>query len=201
MKQQIGYSNIPLFRLAALGCVTMLFFADAAAGESTGREQGAHVHGLGSLNIAFEGQTLEAELVSPGMDIVGFEHAAESAEDKEALAKATTTLKDGGALFGFPAEAGCRLEEAEVKSPSADGMQDDHDHEADHKHEGDHEGETHSEFRAHYHFHCQTPGHLTHIDVKFFDLFPNARELDVQTISTRGQGAVELTPAASRLTF
>ncbi len=39
---------------------------------------GPHMHGHGKLDMALEGNRLEMELNSPGMDIVGFEHKAHS---------------------------------------------------------------------------------------------------------------------------
>ena len=42
---------------------------------------GAHEHGVGRLNAALDGQTLELELESPAMNLVGFEHAATTDAD------------------------------------------------------------------------------------------------------------------------
>lgn len=47
--------------------------AGAAAGEH--REHGAHEHGVAQLNLVLEGEKLLIELASPGVNIVGFEHA------------------------------------------------------------------------------------------------------------------------------
>jgi Protein of unknown function (DUF2796) len=46
------------------------------------RELGAHEHGHSVLNIAIEGDRIEMELMSPGMDIVGFEHAPKPTNTK-----------------------------------------------------------------------------------------------------------------------
>ncbi len=165
------------------------------------REHEAHEHGHGRLNVAIEGNSMEVELVSPGADIVGFEHAPETQEDRAAVAKAVAMLKKGDALFVPPEGAACRLEDAEVTSALIDEHYDDHDdHGHEEKHAG-HEDEEHAEFHAHYHFHCEHPDRLTHMDVKVFEIFPGARELDVQAISPKGQTAAELTPGAPRLTF
>ncbi|MEX5543051.1 ZrgA family zinc uptake protein, partial [Pseudomonas poae] len=42
---------------------------------------GAHEHGVGRLNAVLDGQTLELELESPAMNLVGFEHLATTAAD------------------------------------------------------------------------------------------------------------------------
>ena len=166
-----------------------------AAGAADG-EHAAHVHGVGKLNVAVDGQAVEIELITPGADIVGFEHAPETTEDKAVVEGAAATLKDGEGLFAFPPAAECRLEEAEVESPLLD-----HDGEAAHEHGEEHEGDAHAEFQAHYHFLCRQPDDLTHVDVRVFERFPAARELEVQAISARGQGATELTPSSARLKF
>lgn len=171
------------------------------------REHGAHEHGVGQLNVAIEGDEVEIELIAPGADIVGFEHEAETEADKAAVAEAAALLADGPAIFVFPDGAACALEEAEVESALLEG---EHAHEehADEKHSDEEhaheehageEGESHSEFHAHYHFECGNPGALDHIEVRYFEHFPNAEELDVQTITDDGQGAQELTAEAARL--
>jgi len=176
-------------RVLSWTCAAILavFSAGAAAAE---REHGPHVHGVGLLNLAAEGNMVEIELISPGADIVGFEHGAETQADREAVENAVTRLKAGAQLFVFPREAQCRLEEAEVESELM----------GDERHEGEGEAhEEHAEFHARYRFFCAEPGALTHVDVGFFRQFPAARELEVQFIAARGQGGQELTPAAARL--
>ena len=59
----------------------------ALADEAERRELGAHEHGHLVLNIAIEGDRIEMELMAPGVDIVGFEHAAETDEHKAKLLK------------------------------------------------------------------------------------------------------------------
>ena len=52
----------------------------------------AHEHGVASLNVALDGQTLEIQLQSPAMNLVGFEHEAKSEADKAWLVAATAPL-------------------------------------------------------------------------------------------------------------
>ena len=42
---------------------------------------GAHEHGVAKLNVVLDDNTLELELDSPAMNLVGFEHAASSDAD------------------------------------------------------------------------------------------------------------------------
>lgn len=43
----------------------------------------AHVHGVGKLDVALEGNTLTLHLDTPLVNVVGFEHAASSSKDKD----------------------------------------------------------------------------------------------------------------------
>ena len=47
------------------------------------RHHDAHVHGIGKLNVAFDGNNLIIELTSPAVNIVGFEHQAQNQKEEE----------------------------------------------------------------------------------------------------------------------
>lgn len=151
----------------------------------------AHEHGSGILNVAVEGGTVEVELIAPGSDIVGFEHRPASDDDREAVEKAASLLADGAGIFVFPESAGCTLTEASLDS----GLLEEH---AVGGHGADENGE-HAEFHARYRFDCATPESLDAMDLRYFDLFPAARELDASLLTETGQTAAELTPDAARL--
>tara|TARA_R110002126_G_scaffold63684_11_gene163246 strand:- start:5296 stop:5904 length:609 start_codon:yes stop_codon:yes gene_type:complete len=164
------------------------------AHEDKAHAHGAHEHGVSKLKLAVEDAGLEIELISPGADIVGFEHAPSTDADKLVVEKAAAMLRRGDSLFVMPAPAGCRMVSAEVKIPKAD----DYAGEKHHAH-ADTEKDTHSEFHARYRFRCATPERLTHIDTRFFESFPGAREIEAQAITPAGQIVRELTPTAARL--
>jgi hypothetical protein len=90
---------------------------------------GAHEHGAAELDAALDGSTLEVELRSPAMNLVGFEHAPSSEADKHKVADARKQLEQPNGLFGLPASAGCTLAESELESPLFEG--DGHDHDRD----------------------------------------------------------------------
>ena len=71
----------------------------------------AHVHGVGKLDVALDGQTLSLHLDSPLVNLVGFEHAANSAKDKAAVQAMTKTLRSTGAaaVFVTSPSAECKL--------------------------------------------------------------------------------------------
>jgi hypothetical protein len=188
-------SRLALTTLAALAALT----ATAPRADDAHRELGAHVHGIGALNIAVEGNEVAMELHVPGADIVGFEYAAETAEDKAKLAAAVAQLERPLELFKLPEAAGCVVTEAKV---ALETEAHDHDHgaeghsaeahaEADHD---DHEeGAQHAEFDGDYLLTCGNPAALNRIEFAYFAAFPNARELDIQFVSGKGAGTAKVT--------
>jgi hypothetical protein len=172
----------------------------AAAGGLAQTEE-AHEHGVGRLNLVLEGEELHLELISPGANIVGFEHRPTSAEDKHTVEEAVSQLEDGDGLFELPTAAGCRLADANIvsellgkahDSPEVDKHGEGEEEHSGHE-EGEHEDESHSEFHAEYRFSCTNPEALDRISVGVFQQFPATEELEVQVISPRGQTARELT--------
>jgi hypothetical protein len=205
--------RITLSLLASLAATTAL--------AETTRQLDAHEHGFGALNIAIAGTALEMEFHAPGADIVGFEHAASSAEGRAAVDRAVATLARPLDLFQLPAAAECSVTEARA-ALEAEEAHDDHDedHGEDHaeehgheeheehgheEHEHEHEehahddhdedhadSDSHTEFHAHYVLTCATPDALDQITFAYFDQFENARELEVQLVSANGAKAFEV---------
>ncbi|MEL7099242.1 MAG: DUF2796 domain-containing protein [Pseudomonadota bacterium] len=179
--------------------------APALAEETT--SLGAHEHGVGALNVAFDGARIAMELHAPGADIVGFEHPAKSAEDKAAVTAAKDVLTAPLTLFAFSEAAGCTVDAVEVAlefegaDGHADGHGHDHGHAHDHGHGHDHEAEGgHSEFHAEYALTCANPGAIAALMTEgYFTAFPAARELEVQIAGPGGSAGFELSaevPAA-----
>lgn len=174
-----------------LAIATLLMLSVIPARAEEHRELGAHEHGVGHLDIAFEGSRISIELEVPGADIVGFEHAAESAEDRAALERAVAVLAKPLELFVLPEAAQCTVTQAAARFV-------DEDHEgADHGGE-EHAGEAHgheaghAEFHAQYELACAEPGAITRIDFAYFTAFANARELEIQLVSEKGAKSFEV---------
>ncbi|WP_116871604.1 zinc uptake protein ZrgA [Vibrio splendidus] len=113
------------------------------------RSHGAHVHGQVEVNIAQDGQELLVEVTAPGADVVGFEHAPETAEQKKVFEQAIAQLNKPNELFSFN-NANCTLKFKSVSNT----LESDHDEHEGHDHEGhdhakhdhdDHEGHDHAE--------------------------------------------------------
>lgn len=156
------------------------------------RELDSHEHGVGELNIAMEGKTIAMELHAPGADIVGFEYAATSDEDRAAIENAVATLAKPLDLFSFPDAAKCTVTRASAELEA----EEDHDEHAEHDDHGEHddhaEEASHTEFHAEYVLNCDNPDAISKIDFAYFEAFPNALELEVQIVSSAGAKAFEV---------
>jgi hypothetical protein len=188
--------------------LVLALLATPALAEET-RQLDSHEHGVGELNIAVDGTIVAMEFHAPGADIVGFEYAAESAEDRRAIDAAVATLARPLELFVLPSAAECSVVQASAELES-DGSHDEHDdhgeghddhaeghdeHEEENAdgHEDDHaEDAGHTEFHAEYTLTCGNPDALTEITFAYFDTFENAREIEVQIISGSGAQAFEV---------
>lgn len=157
------------------------------------RQLDAHEHGVGQLDMAFDGMQIAMELHAPGADIVGFEYEAESAQDRAAVDAAVATLAGPLGLFELPDAAGCSVVQATagLESEEEHDEHEDDDH-AEEEHE-DHANEAgHTEFHAEYLLTCANPTAITDINFAYFDSFPNALEVEVQVITAAGATSFEV---------
>lgn len=189
------------------------------ASQAAERGHDVHEHGVSAAKLAVDGDTVEIELRSPGADIVGFEHKPATEADKAAVKKAAGILTKGADLFVPAPAAGCRLVNSDVDAPGMESVGEGHKHGAHHEqgeekhgHGNEHQNENHadpekheqdghSEFTAIYRFRCTAIDKLSHFDVRMFDHFPAAREMEVQAITPKGQILRELKPGSARLVF
>jgi hypothetical protein len=185
--------NYISFALAVLAAASLA--SVPARAEDEHRELGAHEHGHGTLNIAVEDTRVAMELEVPGMDIVGFEHEATTADQKAALEKAKAELARPLDLFKLPAAAGCRVNEAKV-ALEAEHENDDHDAKeekhADHAAGDDDENEGHTAFHVTYALDCEKPTALTAITFDYFKAFAGAQNLTVNVVTAKAQNKYEV---------
>ena len=162
---------------------------------------GAHEHGVARMNVALDGNSLELELESPAMNLVGFEHAANSDADKAKVAAARAQLEKPLDLFAIPLVAGCKVAGQELESPLF-GNAPEHEHEHEDADHDEAEGHEHSEIHAHYQLECAKPENLKTLDLKaLFTRFPATQKIQVQLIGPGGQQGVEVTAKAAALKF
>ena len=113
--------------------------------EGDSLEQGKHVHGEVTINVALEGNSLAVELNSPALHVVGFERAARSPEDQRVVSEANTWLKSGAGIIGVPTTALCRLQSVTYTPPASTAK--------------------HPDYRASYLYRCDQPTALAWVEL------------------------------------
>jgi hypothetical protein len=161
-----------------------------------------HEHGTARLDVALEGHTLALDLDSPGMNLVGFEHAPGTDADRAAIAKAREQLATPVQLFSLPPAAKCSATHQElISSLFGNAAAEPAGHEED---DGDGDGHPHehSDVDGHFQFTCEHPEALKGLDLsRFFSTFPATHKVLVQAITPNGQAGLEATPDNSTLAF
>ncbi len=123
------------------------------------RDHGAHVHGVGHLNIAVDGDLLLIELISPAMDLLGFEHAPRTETQRQTIEATRAQLQAPEQLFTPTPAAGCvasvieldlDLDEPIGEPPASDAPAHEQAHGHDHEHE---HGDRHEQEHGHGHGH------------------------------------------------
>ena len=160
-------------------------------------KQEAHLHGLGEITLALEGDNIELNLESPAANIVGFEHRASTPDQRQRVNEAKATLESPKQLFTF---SGTRCEltalEVDVSAVQATEESEHKENKHDHHDHSDHEKanhKTHSEVSANYRFQCDDGSRLAAITFNFFEHFPGTEKLDVEWVTDSNQGSAELT--------
>lgn len=191
------------------GWIFLAGMAVAQAHEG-GHEHGAHEHGVGRMDIAVEKNTVDVDLDSPAVNLIGFEHAPGDAKEKATLEQAVADLKQGGKLMAFTPAAQCTQQKVLVNSEALEhGHTGEHEHEhhdskdeavPDHEEEGGADGHDHADLNASWELRCAHPEALSEVNFTgFFARFPGTHRLRVQAALPGGQTAAELTPADSKL--
>ena len=162
------------------------------------RQVDKHEHGVGELNIAVEGNSIDLEFMIPGADIVGFEYKAKSEADIALVNDALIKFDEFNNIFSIPSTSNCNLVEADISINQGDNHKDEHDDHDEHEDEHDlddhdeHDEEAHNEFVAHYSFNCGNIKEIDRISFPYFTTFPNSGELEVQFVSEIGSTSFEV---------
>jgi len=201
MEQMMRRNMTPALTAFVLMILTTFLTVSSRAAD---RNPEAHEHGVGTMNIAIQGNEVEIELELPADNVVGFEHKAHTVAEKKRVQDAAAKLKKAANVVVLPEGAVCKLKKAEIKSALLEDF-DDHGHKDDHDNHGksekhDDHGE-HSEFAVHYHFKCAKTALVSILDISLFKHFPSTHKLRVQYVTPERQGAVQATPKSARIKF
>ena len=119
----------------------------------------SHEHGVGTLNISQDKETLMFEFEIPGQDIVGFEYEAKTEEDIKKVEESIKILSNYKNMLLPSGSAKCVLESSSAKVIN--------------------EGK-HSEFLSNYKFNCKNINKLKVIYIKFFNSFKAGEKLNIK---------------------
>lgn len=135
------------------------------------------------MAIAAEGDAVEIVLTSALWNLVGFERAPATDEERAEVKKAVAALSDGAALFGFDARAGCTLKSADpgFRLEELEAMA-----EAGHK-----------DVIAAYAFACDNTDRISNIAVGLFEALPRLEKIEAAFLGDGVQAGAELTPGGS----
>lgn len=135
-----------------------------------------HTHDAGRLEMSVLENEITLTLQVPGTDIVGFEHPADTEEDRSRVADAISDLSKPLTIFEIPPEAGCMTTSANVALVGdAFGQEDTSG-----------TGEDHHEFHADYLLQCEDIEVMKTIRFAYFERFTDARQLTVRLSSSNG---------------
>lgn len=153
----------------------------------------AHVHGQGQLFISQVENEWHFQFILPSFDIIGFEHAANTDQEKEIMALFQQRVTNINELVALPKD--CEVIDFDhslmyqIKEPTSSEMEaDTNKHKLRHK-----------DIEISYQVNC---GKISQVfDVRLFKWAKSIETLHVQWVSNKGQGKAILTMGASALTF
>lgn len=142
-------------------------------------QHAVHVHGEAVLTVIIEHQGLHIELISPAVNIVGFEHEINSAQESQQVLNALRVLNDADNIFRFTGTS-CTQVHSKVVSPFATKV-------GAAKVKSDFP--EHKEFVASYQMECKGTQGERAMDVLLFESFSGLESIDVQWVADGKQAA------------
>jgi hypothetical protein len=168
--------NFNKLSIAATALATMVLGPNSL--QASERQLDSHEHGVSTLKLAQENETVLFELEAPGNDIVGFEHAPKNDDQQAAVKRALSQFEKPEAIFVLSAEAQCV---------------------ASNQHAEFETGEDHAGFHITWTMTCKNPSKLQWMTTSFFNIFERAEEIEIEAIGNAGQAAIEFEKGQSRV--
>lgn len=174
----------------------------AAQGHSPAHSHGAsahaHVHGQLELDVAIEGPAISIELRSPLDNLIGFERAPRTEVEKNTVDQTLALLRAADQLFRIDPAAGCKLGPVTLQAPvlGLGGAPAPANAPA-----GAAGADEHADLHGRFAFNCTSAEQAKYIELDFFKAFKNARQIDAQIVTAKGQYKRSLKRPASRLSW
>ncbi len=170
---------------------SVLAMAAASVASAAAIAGKAHVHGLSQLSVVSDGTLLQVEWISPAMDLVGFEYAAQSAEEKEIVERAEASLRDHQSIVSIACtHVSTTLDMGDLEGAHAHDDEHNHLHEDEHVHD-DHE-EFHTDVTVVYEYRCDQ-GVPKEMGINAFDVFADVQTFNVEYALPQSQGVAQVT--------
>ncbi len=147
----------------------------------------AHVHGSATVLLAQDGNRLTLEFDSPLDNLLGFEHAPRTDNQKQAAKALLDLMQKPDTLLKLNAEADCQLTTVKVNAPVLQAISTGKDE--------------HANLHAEYEYACTKVTALKSLQLSLFDAFPAIHKVDAQMAGARGQAAATLTPKQRTLAW
>ena len=179
-------------QITRLFSTLVLFTTTLHAGEQP------HQHGVASLQVVVEGNTLVVHLESPLDNLVGFERTPKTDAERSKIQRSTQRLRHPAELLQPTSEAGCSVDKitlaSDVLDPALLG-------ESAVWRTLAHQDKNHAELSTTWRFVCTKPDLLRGLEVKLFDAFPGLKRLQTQVAGPRGQSRATLTHSKRKLSW
>lgn len=171
----------------------------------------AHVHGAWEMFAALDDARISVTVKGPIVDMLGFEAAPASDEERKAVADLATLLNAPETMVSLDQRASCELSApVEVNLPEgfSAGEVKEHEHHDDGHHDGEHHAHDHdahdihdSDIEVTYVFTCAAPGRLGAITLTGFTTFSDIETVDAVFLSDDKQAAHRLERRSQVLTI
>jgi hypothetical protein len=152
------------------------------------RSRGVHEHGSATVDIAVQDATLDIALHSPAINVIGFEHAPRSTEERAALAQANRVFGSPQGLFSIPPGAACTSTSVTLIPITYEQDGDD-----------DKPNAPHADYDVSYRFRCAHADQLRWIDIKLFDQMKGMRKIVANVVTPALQAQSLLSPDNTRV--
>lgn len=198
--------------------ITCLFSLNSVtyANEDSHHNHEAHVHGYAQLSLAAENRKLLISITTPANSLVGFEHRAETPEERAKITVLKANLKNAQNIISL-SKPGCKLTNVNI---DLDGLlplktddkhahheeehhehHDEKDHHEDEHHEDEHEEAEHNEVMMDYSYHCDKGATNNSATIHLFKHYPAVKAIEAMWISDSNQGSTNLTPDSNTLVW
>ena len=163
----------------------------------------AHQHDAANVNIAVDGARVHIVLESPLANLLPFEHAPATLEQRQEVKEMARRMHQAETLFQLTPAAECRLENVRLASEKLDAALLDPNSPLEPAQAAGGKGqrgkgkkaakEEHGDLDADFLFTCAKPDKLNSVDVLLFAAWPGLKRIEAQAVTPKGQRAAKLT--------